>query len=327
MTQYSEHDVDVTVVIICYNQEKYVAETLESVLAQTALDRIREIILVDDCSSDGSVAAAQVVAQRDPRIRVVARDTNSGGCSSPRNDGIMLSHGSHIAFLDGDDLWLPEKLQEQLKVLDAHPEVGLLFSDYTVFDDETGAETSGIARHYELSDQDQLKKFFVNGGPIIPSCAVISRAAVEEIGLFDPEMRFNEDSEYWMRIASVAPIHHQALPLIRKREWFGSLGSTKYGLENLECKHEITRRMVALMPELSEVVAKRDAQLDLKTAVYYFAIKERGKARGHLRAAIALNPRLAKARLYLLLSFLWGDPETLIDMVRKARTLMPAALR
>lgn len=327
MPPLPESKVDISVVVICYNQEQYVAETLNSILAQTALDRICEIILVDDCSTDGSVNAAQAVADRDNRIRIIQRETNSGGCSQPRNDAIEEAKGSHIALLDGDDLWLPEKMECQLKILDVHPDIGLLYSDYVVFDNESGAETAGVARHYEFTDSDQLAKFFVNGGPVIPSCAVINRKVVEEIGLFDPEMRFNEDSEYWMRIASVRSIHHQAQPLIRKREWFGSLGSAKYGLENLECKREITRRMVARVPELAEVVPKRDAQLELKTAVHYFMVKNRNMARKHLRAALALNSGLGKARLYLFLSYLAADPETLIGLVRKARAHVPAALR
>jgi hypothetical protein len=69
-------------------------------------------------------------------------------------------------------------------------------------------------------------------------------------------MPFNEDAEYWLRVAAVAPLHHQAVALVRKREWYGSLGSAKYALENLACKREITRRMLRRVPALAEAAAR-----------------------------------------------------------------------
>jgi glycosyltransferase involved in cell wall biosynthesis len=322
-----EPSVEISAVVICYNQERYIADAIESVLAQTASDRVREIFVVDDCSSDNTVDVAKTVARRDPRVVVIRRETNSGGCAAPRNDGIAQSTGTHIALLDGDDIWMPEKIAHQVEALEARPDIGLLFSDYVVFDDETGAEQPAVARHYDVDDPNQLRNFFIHGGPVVPSCAVVSRAAVEVVGVFDPDMRFNEDSEYWLRIASAYPIHHQARPLVRKREWFGSLGSTKYGLENLECKREITQRMVARVPDLASAVPLREAQIEYKTAVHHFALKDTPAARRHLRNALSIDPRLRKARLYLALSYLASDPETLLRLVRKARTKVPAALR
>lgn len=320
-------DIRITVVIICFKQARYIVEAIDSVLAQTDQAPIHEIIVVDDCSPDNSADVAQEAARRDPRIQVIRREINSGACAAPRNDAIRAGTGTHFAFLDGDDIWMPKKIEKQVKALRAHPEVGLLFSDYIVFDDESDAEELNVARHYEAGAAHQLRDFFVHGGPIIPSCAIVSRGAVDAVGVFDPEMRFNEDSEYWMRIASAFPIHHQAKPLIRKREWFGSLGSAKYGLENLECKREITRRMLARVPELAEVAPRREAQIEFKTAVHYFSMGERAQARASLRKALELDSRLKKARLYLGLSYLSADPETLIEYFRRARTRLPAGLR
>jgi glycosyltransferase involved in cell wall biosynthesis len=319
--------VEISVVVICHDQERFIADAIESILAQTAQDRIREIIVVDDCSSDTSVHVAETVGRGDTRVSVVRREVCSGGAATPRNDGIAQATGTHIAFLDGDDIWMPEKIARQVEALEAHREIGLLFSDYVVFNDQTGAEQHSVARHYEVGDPQQLRSFFIHGGPVLPSCAVISRAAVEAAGMFDPGLKFNEESEYWMRIASAYPIHHQPLPLIRKREWLGSLGSAKYALENLKCKREITQRMVARVPDLASAVPLREAQIEYKTAVHYFAVRDTLAARRHLRNALSLDPGLKKARLYLALSYLASDPETLLRLVRKARTKVPAALR
>lgn len=315
-------DAPFAVVIICFNQEGYIGDTIESVLAQTALDQIREIFVVDDLSKDRSVDMARSYAEIEPRIQVVPREVNSGGCAAPRNSGMELSHAPYIALLDGDDLWAPTKVARELDVLSAHPEIGLLFSDYIVFDDKTGSESPVATRHYEASDEGQLERFFIHGGPVIPSCAVLSKAAIDQVGLFDPTMKFNEDSEMWNRVATVAPIHHIKAPLMKKREWFGSLGSAKYGLQNIACKHEITDRMVERVPALSEIAHLRRSQIEFKTAVHHFGQGDTSLAQAHLKNALAADPSNRKAKLYMALSRLPGDPNTYLAFGRRLRNMM-----
>lgn len=314
-------EAPIAVVIICYNQERYIGDTIESVLAQTALDQIREIFVVDDLSADNSVAIAQSYTQAEPRLRVIPREVNSGGCAAPRNSGMQLSAAPYVALLDGDDLWAPDKVARELEVLRKHPDIGLLFSDYIVFDDETGDERPIATRHYQADDENQLQRFFIHGGPVIPSCAVLSKAAIDQVGLFDPTMKFNEDSEMWNRVATVAPIHHIKAPLMKKREWFGSLGSAKYGLENIACKHEITERMVQREPSLAGVAHLRRSQIEFKTAVHHFGQGDRAQAQTHLRNALGADPGNRKARLYLGLSHLPGNPETYLNAGRRLRNL------
>jgi hypothetical protein len=173
---------------------------------------------------------------------------------------------------------------------------------------QTGRETRRTCTRYHATDRDQLRRFFIRGGPILPSCAVLSRAAMERAGEFDEDMPFNEDAEYWLRVAAVAPIHHQAVALVRKREWYGSLGSPKYALENLACKREITRRMLGRVPALAEVAARREARIDYRTAVHHFGNGDGPAGRAHLRRSITLDPTFAKARLALVLSYLAANP-------------------
>lgn len=314
-----DQPLTLSVVVICYKQERYIADTLDSVLAQTALDRIAEIVVVDDHSPDGSFDVIRRYAEAHDKIVPVRRETNSGGCAAPRNSGIPHTTAPYVAFLDGDDLWVPEKVEEELKVLEARPDIGLLFSDFVVFDDETGAERPATTVRYTAGEPGQLEKFFVHGGPVIPSCAVVSRAAIDKVGAFDPDMRFNEDSEMWNRVASVAPVQSIPKPLFRKREWFGSLGSAKYGLENIACKHEITRRMLDRVPALAAVARKRDSGIELKTAVHHFSQGATAPARTHLRKALEFDPSNRKARLYLALSYLPGSPDAWLNRVRGLR--------
>ena len=137
-------DAPLSVVIIVYNQERYLSQAIESVLGQTALDRIREIVVVDDASTDRSFEIARRFTGHDPRLRAVRHETNSGGCAAPRNTGLRYCSAPYVAFLDGDDLWMPHKAARNLQLLERSPGIGLLFSDYIAFDD--GGRYSRVIR-------------------------------------------------------------------------------------------------------------------------------------------------------------------------------------
>lgn len=97
-----------------YNCGRFIAQTIESVLAQTY--RHWEMLIVDDCSTDNSYQIALEYSQKDTRIKVFQNEKNSGAAVS-RNKAIELSQGEYLAFLDSDDLWLPEKLERQLQFM------------------------------------------------------------------------------------------------------------------------------------------------------------------------------------------------------------------
>lgn len=101
----------VSIVMPNYNGEKFLAETIESVLAQTYPDW--ELLITDDCSADGSVALIREYAEKDGRIKLFAQEKN-GGAAAARNHSLREARGKWIAFLDSDDVWKPEKLERQL---------------------------------------------------------------------------------------------------------------------------------------------------------------------------------------------------------------------
>ena len=117
----------ISIITPCYNAAPFIAQTLESVLAQTFEDW--EMLVVDDCSTDDSAVIVQEYAQRDSRIRYYRTDSPSGGPSVPRNIGLEHVRGVYVAFLDSDDLWLPEKLEEQLSFMRAN-KLDFVYSDY-----------------------------------------------------------------------------------------------------------------------------------------------------------------------------------------------------
>lgn len=128
----------VSVIMPVYNAERYVKQAISSVVCQTMKNW--ELIIIDDGSSDGSVAVAEAAVKGDSRIRVFRNAVNSG-VSRTRNRGIELAKGTYIAFLDSDDIWHPEKLERQLQsMLSAGAEIS--YCSYAIIGDD-GSKVRG----------------------------------------------------------------------------------------------------------------------------------------------------------------------------------------
>ncbi len=124
----------VSIITPLYNSESFVAETIESVLAQTYSQW--EMLIVDDCSTDQSVAIVQQYAKRDPRIKLIQLRTNSGPAVA-RNTGIRAAEGRYIIFLDSDDLWLAHLLETEVAYM-REKDAGVVFASYErVSEDKT----------------------------------------------------------------------------------------------------------------------------------------------------------------------------------------------
>ena len=98
----------ISVITPCYNAESTIRETIDSVLRQTFKDW--ELLIIDDCSTDNSAEIIREYSSRDSRIKYFKTEEKSGSPSTPRNIGIDNASGEYIAFLDADDVWLPDKL-------------------------------------------------------------------------------------------------------------------------------------------------------------------------------------------------------------------------
>ena len=144
----------ISVVTPCYNAETTIASTIESVLAQTYSDW--EMLIVDDCSTDSSAEIIKRYADMDDRIRYFKTSAKSGSPSLPRNIGIDNAKGEWIAFLDADDLWLPEKLETQLKFIKQH-DSKLVYSFYEKMDWQGTRNKRFIKTRLKTSYSDLLK--------------------------------------------------------------------------------------------------------------------------------------------------------------------------
>lgn len=110
----------VSVVITAYNEERYIEETLESLMRQSYSEL--EIIVVDDCSTDSTVSIVSKISKKDPRIQLIRMKKNAGQ-SAASNVGIDAAHGEYLARLDADDIALPDRIRVQVDFLMKHPDV------------------------------------------------------------------------------------------------------------------------------------------------------------------------------------------------------------
>lgn len=134
----------VSIITPNWNCEKFISETIESVQRQTYQNW--EMLIQDDCSTDGSLQVARSYAEKDSRIKIEVNPKNSGAAIT-RNNAIMRSKGVYLAYLDSDDIWVPEKLEKQLSFMEEQ-QCDACFSKYEHMD------TSGVS----LGVQAQVKK-------------------------------------------------------------------------------------------------------------------------------------------------------------------------
>lgn len=210
----------VSVIMPSYNAERYIAESISSVCAQTYPDW--ELIVIDDGSTDSTASVVRRLAAADFRIRLITQP--NGGPARARNAGIAAAHGDLIAFLDSDDLWVPHKLTAQAAVIDSEA-VDLVFSDGWIFpEDEVEAETQSfwmVAGRF--SGAEMFRLCFV-GNRIATLSVLARRDALARVGFFDEDMINCEDYDLWMRLAgNGAAFYGMSDKLVRYRLRAGSL--------------------------------------------------------------------------------------------------------
>lgn len=201
----------VSVIMATYNGEAYLAQAMESALQQTYANL--ELIIVDDCSSD---ASTQIVERylADGRITFV-RNPHNVGVAASRNRALTLAKGELITFLDQDDVWLPHKLEMQVRAVQAHPEVGLMHADYARIDPESvllPAYQALPAERFDNPDapidiRDVFAEIFISNN-IQPLTSMIQRKVIDEVGNFEADLPGVDDYELWLRIALRYPVGH-----------------------------------------------------------------------------------------------------------------------
>jgi glycosyltransferase involved in cell wall biosynthesis len=212
----------VSVITIFLDEERFLADAIASVKAQTRDDW--ELVLVDDGSRDGSTAIAREAARADPaRVRYLQHEGGANrGMSASRNLGIAAARGEFIAFVDGDDIWLPEKLAEQLAVLDAEREADMVYGRTLIW--HSWRADDSMPDHYfplgvepnRLYRSPELFRLLVRNRAQTPTTlgAMFRRSLVERIGGFVESFRgMFEDQVFF------AKVHLAAATYVDDRTW------------------------------------------------------------------------------------------------------------
>ena len=201
-----ESPAPIDVVLPAYNGADVIRSALDSALAQDVPSRI---IVVDDGSSDDSAAIARSYGSP---VTVITQ-TNQG-VSGARNTGLAAAWAPYIALLDQDDVWQPGKLARQLAAIEAHPQVGIVFTDMRLVERDGTVVEDGFLRatpEYVALERRQvgeaayllpasLAEAVVRFNFISPSTTLVRREALHEIGGFDPAFRLCDDADCWMRL-------------------------------------------------------------------------------------------------------------------------------
>jgi Glycosyl transferase family 2 len=216
----------VSVVLPSYNHAPFVAAAVESVLNQTITDI--ELIVVDDGSTDGT---PEIVANiQDPRLRLVRLGENR--LRHPRNLALGLTQAPNIAFQNSDDLWLPEKLETQLALLEEREELVACFTDVEIIDNDgtalSGSWANGLFSTENRTNARWLRHFFDLGNCLCLTSALVRRSAMEMAGVFRGQYVQLSDLDLWTRLAALGQFHIVDERLTRFRVVTGNKG-----LENL----------------------------------------------------------------------------------------------
>lgn len=199
----------ISVIIPNYNYEKFISATIESVLSQT-YENI-EIIVVDDGSKDNSL---EVLKNFGDKIRVVQQ--KNAGVSAARNHGVSLSNGDFVAFLDADDIWLPEKLQCQINKFNADSKIGLVHCSMTLIDPqnkpigENNNGQEGFVSHEFL----RFERGVVVGAG---STALVKRKSFDEVGGFDLRLSTAADWDFCYQVSRKYKLGFVTKPLVLYR--------------------------------------------------------------------------------------------------------------
>ncbi|MDO4243415.1 MAG: glycosyltransferase family 2 protein [Actinomyces sp.] len=208
----------VSVIIASFNAEQHISETLSSVLAQTMSDL--EVLVVDDASRDCTRTITEAAARTDPRIRTFTQPANRGAALA-RNRGLAHATGRYIAYLDSDDLWMPEKLERQIAFM-SDTGAGACLTSYETIEDD-GAHRNYVRVPAMMGYRDFLKNTVTCSHTMLIDTDVVDRRL-----LVMPDLRRGQDAATWLQVMRAGHLLHGLDEcLARYRKTAGSLSSNK----------------------------------------------------------------------------------------------------
>lgn len=302
----------ISVVLPVYNGEKYLAEAIDSILAQTFTNF--ELIMIDDGSSDHSLQILRQYELRSPRIRVVTRENH--GLAATLNELINMARGDLIARMDQDDICRPNRLSNQYEFMQQHPEVVALGCSANFMD----AEGNLICTYLPPTDDASLRKIFPDS-PFVHPSVMMRKDVLIKSGKYPEKMKWGgEDVILFGRMAKIGILHNLSETLIDYRLVPGSMSRKPPEFRsNLTCIiiDEIAGNLVAdkhmqLLQQAAKKIDKSQADSDYHLEVaklYIWAGSGRKASIMHLRKCYTLGASFAKVLFMCILALM---PQCLI---------------
>lgn len=273
----------ISVIIPTYNSARFLPEAVESVLSQTFLPQ--DVIVVDDGSTDSTEDVLKPFRRRIHYIR-----QENQGPAVARNRGIAEAKGDFIAFLDADDVWLPEKLEKQVKVLTERPRIGLVHSHYDHLDMAGGRRLIPCSGDVQGFFGDCYLQFFRTCGVQIAT-VLLRKECLMKVGGFDERIRRAscEDWDLWFRIARHFELAFIDSPLALYR--VHPTNASKNHLTMLEAELYVIRKALANDPGLQARIGRREVHARLFEIYFsigylYHDMSKSTEARSFLSAAL-----------------------------------------
>ncbi|MGI6394061.1 MAG: glycosyltransferase family 2 protein [bacterium] len=216
----------ISVIMPVYNSEKYVKESVGSILAQTYKNF--ELIVADDGSTDKSFEIVAELAEKDKRIKLLKNDKNRG-VSVTRNKCIDFSAGEYIALMDSDDISFPERFEKQVAFLSENRGVGLLGSSVEVINENE--KKIGVWKYPETHDEISVEMIF--SSPFASSSVILRKDFVKGFR-YNEDISVAEDYDFYSRLLKNCKMHNLKDTLVKYR--INSKGLTQNNLSEMECK-------------------------------------------------------------------------------------------
>jgi glycosyltransferase involved in cell wall biosynthesis len=235
----------VSIITATYNMARFLPATIESCLGQTYLNI--QYIIVNDGSNDDTKDVIKPY-ERDPRLMVI--DQENTGQSSARNKGLAAAKGKYVCFLDGDDVWDPNKVQAQVSAFEMLPlSVGVIHTREHLID-ETGTVIESHPPRQCKSGSITAELFINNFVGF--STAMIRRPCIEKIGGFDESQERSDDFDLWLRLSTESEFLYLDLPTTFYRVWTGQIST--HGEKRFEAALRIMDKFVVNFPEALTVL-------------------------------------------------------------------------
>ncbi|MBQ1928190.1 MAG: glycosyltransferase family 2 protein [Clostridia bacterium] len=181
----------VSIITPSYNSEKYIKQTIDSVRAQTYTDF--EMLIVDDCSTDRTCEIVEAIAKEDSRVKLIRQEQN-GGAALARNRALENSTGRFIAYLDADDIWMPEKLARQVEFM-CENKCGFSCTSYEVIDDNGNK----LNKFVHMLEKVNYTGFLTNN--LLQTVGImVDTSIVDKKYLVMPNMRRRQDAATWLQV-------------------------------------------------------------------------------------------------------------------------------